>query len=64
MRKPLIIGAVVALAAVAVSASTTRLPDAFATSLAGAVNTPVGHWAVSGDGSLDTNPLGMVITFQ
>ena len=64
MRKPLIIGAVVALAAVAVSASTTRLPDSTGESASGAVNTTVGHWAISTDGSLNTIPLGIVISLR
>ncbi|MBR2838674.1 MAG: hypothetical protein IKE55_07825 [Kiritimatiellae bacterium] len=49
------------LAMFAAFASATRLPDSTATSSAGAINTTVGHWAVSGDGSLNTIPLGMVI---
>ena len=49
------------LAVLAAFANATRLPDSTATSSAGAINTTVGHWAVSGDGSLNTIPLGMGI---
>ncbi|MBQ3289579.1 MAG: hypothetical protein IJH50_09245 [Kiritimatiellae bacterium] len=49
------------LVVLAAFANTNRLPDSTATSSAGAINTTVGHWAVSADGSLDTIPLGMVI---
>ena len=64
MKKLLMIGAVVALAAVTVVADTTRSPDSTATSAAGAVNTTVGHCAVSRDGSINTNPVGMIITVR
>jgi hypothetical protein len=60
LRIAAIIAAAV-LAVFAAFASATRLPDSTATSSAGAINTTVGHWAVSGDGSLNTIPLGMVI---
>ena len=64
MRRLLIIGAAIALVAVTAVADTTRSPDSTATSAVGTVNTTVGHWAVSRDGSLDTNPVGMIITFR
>ena len=43
-------------------ADITRLPDSTATSSAGAVNTTVGHSAVSDDGPLKTVPVGTTFT--
>ena len=54
----------VALAAFAVFADTTRLPDSTATSSTGAINTTVGHWSVSDDGSLNTLPVGTMFTIR
>ncbi|MBR3221791.1 MAG: hypothetical protein IKF72_06100 [Kiritimatiellae bacterium] len=56
--------AVATIAALAGIADVTRSPDSTAMSSAGAVNTTVGHSAVSDDGSLDTMPLGMVFTIR
>ena len=64
MKRLLIIGTVAALAAFAVFADTTRSPDSTATSAAGAINTTVGHWAVSDDGSLNTLPRGAMFTIR
>ena len=42
----------------------SRLPDSTGESASGAVNTTVGHWAISTDGSLNTIPLGIVISLR
>jgi len=52
------------LAAFAAFADTTRSPDSTATSSSGAINTTVGHWAVSDDGSLNTSPRGTMFTIR
>ena len=52
------------LAALAGLADITRSPDSTATSSAGAVNTTVGHSAVSDDGSLNTVPVGTMFTIR
>ena len=54
----------VALAAFTAFADVTRLPDSTATSSAGAINTTVGHWAVSDDGALNTLPRGTMFTIR
>lgn len=42
----------------------SRLPDSTGESTSGAINTTVGCSAVSMSGSLNTEPLGMVISIQ
>ena len=60
------VAAVVAatLAAFTGLADITRSPDATAVSSSGAVNTTVGHSAVSDDGPLNTFPVGAVIMIR
>ena len=45
-------------------ADITRSPDSTAMSSAGAVNTTVGHSAVSDDGPLNTVPVGTMFTIR
>ena len=52
------------LAALTGLADITRAPDSTATSSAGAVNTTVGHSAVSDDGPLNTVPVGTMLTIR
>ena len=52
------------LAALTGLADISRSPDSTATSSAGAVNTTVGHSAVSDDGPLNTVPMGTMFTIR
>jgi len=52
------------LAALTGLADISRSPDSMATSSAGAVNTTVGHSAVSDDGPLNTVPPGTIFTIR
>ena len=42
----------------------SRLPDSTSESTSGAINTTVGHWVLSTDGSLNTQPLALVISIR
>ena len=42
----------------------SRLPDSTSESAGGAINTTVGHWAISTDGSLNTESLGLVLSIR
>ena len=56
--------AFVALTALTGLSFASRLPDSASESTNGAINTTVGHWAISTDGSLNTEPLGTVISIR
>lgn len=42
----------------------SRSPDSTSESTSGAINTTVGHSAISASGSLNTEPLGLVISIR
>ena len=56
--------AFVASMALTVLSFSSRLPDSTGESASGAINTTVGHWAISTDGSLNTESLGIVISIR